>query len=466
MEKYLYRFRSVSNLLKRRELEDSYIHFAAPEKLNDPLEGHREAFWSGDHIVWENLFRHYLLCLLKRGFQYLIDEEGFSEKNFPIHASTLDIPAEIRSNATELLKEFLQNCNIRKHIEILSHGSRKVYAPELRLHLRSVQPLALKLISGLLVKQGALPENYKLTKITNEKLLLTSTNLIEFDRAQLLENSERDSNQYRLAIYSLESADLIRSYKSWSESKSGKWSMLAVSFPDDYVLNLKALYLPKWYAACFMESPHNSSIWGTYGENHRAVCLKFKVNDTGHLGTYSIDLTYKSESSISQKQPFSFTKITYSESTLEIDFFKSISIYPYSKLIKDWFTDENGNLSKSAGHITKDIESWRKNYYEEHQKSINTKLADWSGETEYRISITSLLDMFDLPENRSLNYEFNALDGIIFGINTPAEEKYLLMQVAEALCKRYDRKEFNFYQSYFDTDAAKIKYRPLLVVTS
>ena len=61
---FFYRFRSLDALLDEwQELEKQEIYFAPPEQLNDPMEGFKELFWRGDQIVWENLIRHYLLCL-------------------------------------------------------------------------------------------------------------------------------------------------------------------------------------------------------------------------------------------------------------------------------------------------------------------------------------------------------------------------------------------------------------------
>ena len=59
-----YRFRSVEQLLgEYAELENQTIFFAAMEDLNDPMEGFRDIVWSGDRIVWLNLFKDYVNCL-------------------------------------------------------------------------------------------------------------------------------------------------------------------------------------------------------------------------------------------------------------------------------------------------------------------------------------------------------------------------------------------------------------------
>src|SRR5260370_42476392 len=66
MISHLYRFRSVDAVLdKYEELAKQEINCSPPEELNDPMEGYKDVFWSGDRIVWRNLLRHYLLCLLQ-----------------------------------------------------------------------------------------------------------------------------------------------------------------------------------------------------------------------------------------------------------------------------------------------------------------------------------------------------------------------------------------------------------------
>jgi hypothetical protein len=463
VEKFLYRFRPVKNLLERKELEDSYIYFASPEQLNDPLEGHREEYWSGDAIVWENFFRHYFLCLIKRGSLYFIVDD-FSKHDFPIHASLSDIPSEIRETTEQTQKLFLENDNIKQHIEILSADARKVRIDELKLHLRSIQPLAVKHLSTLFIKQGFLPESYELTALSDDELLVPSTNFIKQYRTP--DNSIHLTDEhYRIAINSLDSQDLVRGYDKWKKNinKNEKWSKLSTGFPDDYLQNLKALYRPKWYAACFMESPFNSSIWGTYGQEHRGVCLKFRVTNIDEI--YRLNLTRSTSSGRPSATPFELRKVSYSERPLDLNFFQSISCYPFRRLMEDWYTDSNGEISTCAGAISTDIEKWRENFYEEYTQSITTKLKDWSGETEYRIPLTSSFENFEAPESRCLSYDFESLDGIIFGINTPVEEKHQIIKVIDGLCEKHNREAFNIYQAYYDSEHLQVKYRLLLQVT-
>ena len=60
-----YRYRSIKSLLgEHKELEAQTIYFAGPDELNDPMEGFQDVFWEGDYVLWKNLIRHYVLCLL------------------------------------------------------------------------------------------------------------------------------------------------------------------------------------------------------------------------------------------------------------------------------------------------------------------------------------------------------------------------------------------------------------------
>ena len=80
---HLYRFRPVGALLDRHEeLAKQEIYFSPPEELNDPMEGYKDVFWSGDRVVWRNLLRHYLLCLLQTTSLCVVMGEKFDPKYF------------------------------------------------------------------------------------------------------------------------------------------------------------------------------------------------------------------------------------------------------------------------------------------------------------------------------------------------------------------------------------------------
>jgi len=87
MVSHLYRFRSIKNLLDRGELENHEIFLAHPDAMNDPTEGIKDVLWRGDRIVWENLFKHYLVCLNTAWVLLGVCNEGRPSdwKNIPIN---------------------------------------------------------------------------------------------------------------------------------------------------------------------------------------------------------------------------------------------------------------------------------------------------------------------------------------------------------------------------------------------
>jgi len=66
MTEYFYRYRPIKAVLDEyHELENQEIYFSTTDELNDPMEGFKDLFWSGDKIVWRNFLKHYVLCVLQ-----------------------------------------------------------------------------------------------------------------------------------------------------------------------------------------------------------------------------------------------------------------------------------------------------------------------------------------------------------------------------------------------------------------
>ena len=65
IQQFAYRLRSFDKLLGEgyKELEKQIVYFSPFSDLNDPMEGISDMVWFGDSVVWENLFKHYLLCM-------------------------------------------------------------------------------------------------------------------------------------------------------------------------------------------------------------------------------------------------------------------------------------------------------------------------------------------------------------------------------------------------------------------
>jgi len=60
----------------------------------------------------------------------------------------------------------------------------------------------------------------------------------------------------------------------------------------------------------------------------------------------------------------------------------------------------------------------RDKYWENYYKRLNVKLDAWDREKEYRVIVNGDFIDYREKEKRKLKYDFNDLEGIIFGIKT------------------------------------------------
>jgi hypothetical protein len=154
---HLYRFRSVHALLDGfQELENQEIYFAPPDQLNDPLEGLMDVFWRGDAIVWTNLFRHYLLCLVQATY-ISINGETLSADHYAklAHLTIDDLPkAPIRQIYTALCSDYLKHDGPKLLIDFLSSATKTVRRNELIFLLRLQHALAVHSVMAAINRNG------------------------------------------------------------------------------------------------------------------------------------------------------------------------------------------------------------------------------------------------------------------------------------------------------------------------
>ncbi|MNR38225.1 hypothetical protein D3C85_1563080 [compost metagenome] len=63
--------------------------------------------------------------------------------------------------------------------------------------------------------------------------------------------------------------------------------------------------------------------------------------------------------------------------------------------------------------------------------------------------------------DRTLKYNFESLEGIIFGIKTSDSDKIALMQKIKQLCSEHGSRSFKFYQARYDQVDKTIRYYEL-----
>ena len=62
-----------------------------------------------------------------------------------------------------------------------------------------------------------------------------------------------------------------------NRAKKAPLLFLSGIFPRAYLSALDKVVFSDWYVACFSSRPDNHSMWSTYADGHRGVCLMFKV---------------------------------------------------------------------------------------------------------------------------------------------------------------------------------------------
>ena len=468
----VYRFRNIEYLLgdEYQELEKQTIYFASPDELNDPMEGFRDIVWSGDRIVWTNFFKHFIYCLHESYLQLIRtrDSKKLDVDNIPILDRWDKIPtSEGQRLFDDIWRRFLNLPNIPEIIEALANTNRKIRYRELECYLRVIQYGFLPQILGSsfaseLVSESGKQEQTKVRSYYQEiveriPILITQRDCAEseeefdltFRKIEELNNNDRIIQQLNI---------LNSTGKLWNERQ-----LMILEFPKIYLNEIEKLLWHGWYTACFVEDYHNSSMWAHYGDKHEGACL---IIESGHIGTLvALQLYRMADEGKRPTMPRTivpFFRVDYVNKPAEVDFFLSIGMITAEEVMKLWYTDEDGNVSKCAARLQDDNDTfnWRDTYWHNFYRDITAKTKDWKYEQECRLILESMLDEYDKKKNRTLAYDFNSLKGIIFGINTSDEHKLRIIDTIKRKCREHKRTDFKFYQAYYSPEEGNIqKYR-------
>ena len=429
----MYRFRPICNLLDGyHELENQEIFFAAPDQLNDPMEGFRDIFWQGDYIVWENLLKNYVDCVAHIYILTLAGKKDLTIKDIPLHAyPNLKATPEQLTLGHRIRNKFFGNSFIQTLPYSLEKRKKPVRRGELLSYLLYIHHYAIDAAEG----QVLLPVfNFNLAGM-NEMLAKTG------DLAELVNRLEEENSDDPGKI---ESFFLMTNIIKSSYELSGNANFLLNDFPELFVNKLETLLYPDWYSASFLSECTNSAVWGYYGDGHKGVCLIYEGKEKGKL-------------QLSGMYPQTFRKMRYHNKHESIDYFRSIGRPPQAYLESNWYTDSKGNISICAEHLYNDFEKWRKAHWKSFYNNLTIKLKEWRYEKEYRIIIEGLVGDFSKPESRTLKYQFEELKGLIFGIKTTPQDKQKIIHIIHEKCALTGRADFEFYQAFYSKKTGLIE---------
>ncbi len=460
----MYRFRPIESLLgKYQELEQQEIYFASPAELNDPMEGLRDIFWTGDAIVWRNLIIHYSKSLDRIFFQILLNGGGskLDENHLPGMHDLIGYPTESKKKLTEeIIEQIFTLPLISKLPDQLAQRKSPVRRNELILYLNVIHFHIIAVICEVYFKHGLGAIN--LGKISvNQEAAAFYENLPAVTALMEEQHPEKSIERFFAVMnISHESEMLNRHIGGKGIPLLAGLTFMIEEFMSKYVSKLEKDIFPPWYTASFLSECSNSAVWGHYGDNHRGVCLKFKTIVEDEKQTIQLRTNYGINESgpIIGMRPHTFHKVKYDTKPQQIDFFRSIGRIPKMQLNAMWYEDASGNTSICGEHLADDKEdAWGKTYWDSYLSGLVVKLKEWEYEKEFRLIVHGDFMDYSKSEDRKLNYDFANLEAIIFGIKTSKEDQVSILKIIEQKCKLYNRKSFDFYQAYYASDTGMIE---------
>lgn len=72
--------------------------------------------------------------------------------------------------------------------------------------------------------------------------------------------------------------------------------------------------------------------------------------------------------------------------------------------------------------------------------------------------------MFSESKDRLLEYNFEDLEAIIFGINTSKEDRIKIIEIVTEKCKKEGRKHFDFYEMAYSNIKQEMDTRKILSI--
>ena len=466
--KTFYRFRSVESLIgdKYKELEKQSVYFPHPDQLNDPMEGYRDIYWKGDLVIWKNLFKHYLFCLesLCNRLLFVGEDHLISKSDMPIFSGEDELPTDqYKDLFSQISGSFFGNQKFSDLLNAISSRSTLIRRDELHFYLSAVHLLALETIYSAYENAGLISPRRKRNLSPDD----TIKNLLESDFIGTLEKSlngidsegEMAGNLFSIQKHLRDQADIIRQYNGRNDNNKKNQDLIFYEFPKEYVTRLEELVFPGWYTACFMSECSNSSVWGHYGDSHKGVCLMFRselINDIHCLSLKGMN-GWGSSGATYGYGKHRFHPIDYIKGVGQIDFFRSLGRLPRPILNQVWYCHD-GVMSECAECFANSEDKWRRKYWERFYRDIVIKSKDWEYENEYRLILSDGLVDYSDKKNRTLTYDFNSLEGLIFGMNTENKDKIRVIEIIEEKCKEHGRSDFKFYQAYYSPKKKCIKY--------
>lgn len=447
----LYHYRTIESALP--EISDSTFRFASCEELNDPLETYLHVYWQGDKAAWEGLFRNYVCSLFYAIECYLLEADGNVLRN-----NTLIIDIErfddlpMGNILKELGEEFLADEDVHKISSAYGEKQLKVQREELQMLFQIIHRRALELCIEKYRDNELIPEDEaeqileplanrddeKSHKALEEVTGIIQTQKIDDEKRHILSKIFDEVCEDRIELNYIIKG--LKDEMAGDSNQQRNWLTIYVDFPQVYINQLIHMLYPKCFIVCFSGNNNNSAMWGNYANHHKGVCLIYETDEKQCINV--------------QNHSIKAEKVVYNGKMLERNFFESFGRLTVSQ-IKKWLTGTEG-LS-CCYDVFKNENKWREQYWKTYQMKNYRKLDSWAGEEEYRLVIDDMFYEYSEPDKRILAYDFEALKGVIFGIETSEHDK---LRIMKSIMKRKKvNKDFSFWQAEYDDKNQTIRIR-------
>ena len=444
----IFHFRNADSVLKFDELKNLEIYFCPYDSEDDAAEGLMNIYWKADKILWDNFFTQYFIVFYVYYVRMLFAED--KDRKIPDQIDWKQ--ARARFNMEGLIQKFLDS-PIVTGIRIMAMAKdHEVSADEIRLYLRMVHGAVLSIVWSI---------DHDKTQINDvlgeqkEKIdvasLAEALNFFQWDKAnaegifrtfeQLIEKKEREINMAN-----------TEEWKRW----------LFLDFPIEYFKCLPEMIYPRWYVASFCKDCTSTRNWAHYADASKGICLIHKTRN----GAFGRGLKIKTCHEISSKTGRKYENhieplldVEYNSSLPRFNFFEMLGGLT-GEMIDEWFHDGNGSESSYyyGNYATPEKEEWRRKYWRAYQKHITSKGTDWQDLKEQRVVLEDdgLFSDYRSLEDRKIKYDFDELEGIIWGSKINNKVKAQIRGIIEEHCKQTGRTDFTFYQARIHPSDGKI----------
>lgn len=463
----IYRFRSMDYLIHEySELEKQELALSSPRNLNDPLEGYQDVIWEGDEVLWENLFRNYLLNLLwAANTCALYNDETFEEMAIQPDLTPDDLPTdEYRHLFDSVCQSFFEERGFGTIPSSLASLPEPLKRKNLQLVLSTIHRSALASVLERLRTAEIIPETWP--EVTSS----VESDTIEEILDELSTAMTDDSVSERLEVMAshvlpFQSHTFLRSILQNGVEKleigHKKSIFLFDLFPSRYVTEIcDSLIHTDWHSLSFAKDCTNPSMWAAYANEHQGAALMFhadrqsdeswgELNVKERTGSQSSGSTY-------EKMQAPLYAVDYESPPPQVNFFRFLGRLPLPKLMSAWHSTPNGETSSIVNEILEDEDSWRETLWNHFYSMARTKLGEWKHEEEIRMVLPDLLD--SEGSLRKVTYDLSRLAGVVFGLRTSLEDRFEVMRILTESSQGSDSSPVEFYQMVFDgTSFRKVK---------